>query len=179
MYAELPAPAPRGRRRDRRPEGATTPVPPEASAQAPETSSEPVTSTVASKAPVSQEPAAEEPPKAHQEEPTAPVAEAPREQDTEKPEEKPQPKAQKAVRPEREPRFRPRGTREQKGGEPETGRGPRREKPVAKRWARTQADGPRDGSESHHAAPITARPIYAPGRRGPISAEWSPGQGDA
>ena len=46
MYAELPAPAPRGRRRDRRPEGATTPVLPEASAQAPETSSEPVTSTV-------------------------------------------------------------------------------------------------------------------------------------
>lgn len=179
MYAELPAPAPRGRRRDRRPEGATTPVSPEASAQAPETSSEPVTSAVASEAPVSQKPAAEEPPKAHQEESTAPVAEAPREQDTEKPEEKPQPKAQKAVRPEREPRFRPRGTREQKGGEPETGRGPRREKPVAKRWARTQADGPRDGSESHHAAPITARPIYAPGRRGPISAEWSPGQGDA
>ena len=53
---------------------------------------------------------------------------------------------------------------------------PRRPKPVAQRWARTQADGPRDGSESHHAAPITARPIYAPGRRGPITDEWSPGE---
>ena len=43
-------------------------------------------------------------------------------------------------------------------------------------WARTQADGPRDGSESHHAARPAARPIYAPGRQGPVTAEWSPGE---
>ena len=60
--------------------------------------------------------------------------------------------------------------------QPRPDRGPRRAKPVAQHWARTQADGPRDGSESHHAAPTIARPIYAPGKRGPITAEWSPGQ---
>ena len=64
-------------------------------------------------------------------------------------------------------------------------RGPRRPRDNNRRggnrnnrpgWARTQADGPRDGSESHHAARPAARPIYAPGRQGPVTAEWSPGE---
>ena len=79
-------------------------------------------------------------------------------------------------RPEREPRFRPRGNGGEKARKDKQPRAPRRSKPVAQRWARTQADGPRDGSESHHAQAITARPIYTPGTRGPVSDEWSPGQ---
>ncbi|MEG2465122.1 MAG: DEAD/DEAH box helicase [Kiritimatiellia bacterium] len=58
----------------------------------------------------------------------------------------------------------------------EVGRPPRREKPVAQRLNRTQADGPRDGSESHHAAAIQSRPIYAQGSHGAVNDEWSPGQ---
>ncbi len=88
---------------------------------------------------------------------------------------KPAPKAQKSVRPEREPRFKPHGQKRQRK-EPDVPKAPRSNKPVAQRFARTQADGPRDGSESHHAAPITARPIYTPGARGPIADEWTPGQ---
>lgn len=71
-----------------------------------------------------------------------------------------------AARPERPSRV----------DQPRNDRPPRRPKPVAQHWARTQADGPRDGSESHHAAPTIARPIYAPGKRGPVTAEWTPGQ---
>ena len=71
-----------------------------------------------------------------------------------------------AARPERKPRP----------AQPRNDRPPRRPKPVAQHWARTQADGPRDGSESHHAAPTIARPIYALGKRGPVTAEWTPGQ---
>ncbi len=84
----------------------------------------------------------------------------------------------KEVRPEREPRFRPHHmTKPQaKATPPAKSHAPRREKPVAQRWARTQADGPRDGSESHHAQPITARPIYMPTGRGPVTDEWTPGQ---
>ena len=84
--------------------------------------------------------------------------------------------AKQDIRPVREPRFRPRGEGRREEARPAADKPPRRPKPVAQRWARTQADGPRDGSESHHAAPITARPIYAPGRRGPITDEWSPGE---
>ena len=84
-------------------------------------------------------------------------------------------KAHKSVRPEREPRFKPRGNKNQRK-EKENAYAPRSSKPVAQRFARTQADGPRDGSESHHAAPVTSRPIYAPGRRSPIAEEWTPGQ---
>ncbi len=96
---------------------------------------------------------------------------------TEKSEKHP-PKATKEVRPEREPRFRPHhATKPQtKAATPAKGHAPRRDKPVAQRWARTQAEGPRDGSESHHAQPITARPIYMPTGRGPITDEWTPGQ---
>lgn len=84
-------------------------------------------------------------------------------------------KTSKSVRPEREPRFKPRGEKPQRKAK-EGSRAPRSSKPVAQRFARTQADGPRDGSESHHAAPITMRPIYTPGHRGPIADEWTPGQ---
>lgn len=85
------------------------------------------------------------------------------------------PKASKSVRPEREPRFKPRGEKPHHK-EKEGARAPRSNKPIAQRFARTQADGPRDGSESHHAAPTSARPIYTPGHRGPIADEWTPGQ---
>ncbi len=89
---------------------------------------------------------------------------------------KPEPKG-KDVRPAREPRFRPHGQHAKQDPKPQhTHRGPRRDKPVAQRWARTQAEGPRDGSESHHAQPISNRPIYTPGTRGPITDEWTPGQ---
>lgn len=181
MYAELPAPAPRGRRRDRRAESETHAEPDE---QAEKPASEKVTpaqpaseteapltkGTIATK-----EPMPEPPKEASTPEAKAPAVPVP------KVDAKPQPKAEKAIRPKREPRFKPRAAREALSREAEGGQGcgPRREKPVAQRWARTQADGPRDGSESHHAAPITARPIYAPGRRGPVTAEWSPGQGQS
>ncbi len=174
MYAELPAPAPRGRKRDRRPEepsrpaaveqrGASETQPCPVPAEVERVSSGEVSTTVPAVATAQQ---AE----------VSPQSESPAEAGG-----KPQPKAVKAVRPEREPRFRPHGGQQDASCRQEEGhiRGPRREKPVAQRWARTQADGPRDGSESHHAAPITARPIYAPGRRGPVSAEWSPGQGES
>ena len=75
---------------------------------------------------------------------------------------------------EEKPAARP--ERPSRADQPRNDRPPRRPKPVAQHWARTQADGPRDGSESHHAAPTIARPIYAPGKRGPVTAEWTPGQ---
>lgn len=172
MYAELPAPAPRGRRRDRRPEGEPRPEPPAEGAEPPAAQTEP--SATQAEQTATPEAPSEVPPPAEAAE-TAPVAPA---EDAPANAAKPQPKATKAVRPEREPRFKPRGAHEAQRREAEApnARAPRREKPVAQRWARTQADGPRDGSESHHAAPITARPIYAPGRRGPVTSEWSPGQ---
>ncbi len=84
-------------------------------------------------------------------------------------------KRSKEVRPEREPRFRPHHVAKPEQRPAKT-HAPRRDKPVAQRWARTQAEGPRDGSESHHAQPITARPIYVPTTRGPVTDEWTPGQ---
>lgn len=87
--------------------------------------------------------------------------------------ENPTARPEKPAKPERPPRA-PRLERTER--RPERNRPPRRSRPPQQHWARTQADGPRDGSESHHAAPITARPIYAPGKRGPIADEWSPGQ---
>jgi ATP-dependent RNA helicase RhlB len=82
------------------------------------------------------------------------------------------------VRPEREPRFKPHMSQRQNGVEHgQKERPPRSLKPVAKRWARHRPTGPRDGSESHHASPVVSRtPIYAPGTRGPIADEWTPGQ---
>lgn len=59
------------------------------------------------------------------------------------------------------------------------GRPPRGDRPVAARFGqRTQAQGPRDGSESHHAAAAAPRPIYVPpgARHGVIADEWTPGQ---
>jgi superfamily II DNA/RNA helicase len=141
-------------------------------------------------APISEAPAVEEPiaeqPADTAVKPTECVAAEPVKQEAAKTEEdkeekpapqkaKPAPKAQKSVRPEREPRFKPRGPKPQRN-EKQPPKGPRSNKPVAQRFARTQADGPRDGSESHHAAPTSARPIYTPGHRGPISEEWTPGQ---
>jgi ATP-dependent RNA helicase RhlB len=111
----------------------------------------------------------------------APQAESPAEpaekpvQNPTVPKQKPAPKANKSVRPEREPRFKPHGQKHQRK-EKDAPKAPRSNKPVAQRFARTQADGPRDGSESHHAAPTAARPIYTPGHRGPITDEWTPGQ---
>ncbi len=161
MMAELPPPAPRGRKRDRKDAKPAEPKAEEAKPEQP---------TAETPAPVAEPKAEAATPEAT---PAAEVAAEP------KPESKPQPKAATPVRPEREPRFRPRAgvQPEQKKDTPERHQAPRSAKPVAKRWARTQADGPRDGSESHHAAPITARPIYAPGRRGPVATEWSPGEG--
>ncbi len=51
-------------------------------------------------------------------------------------------------------------------------RPPRSNKPVAKRWARTQAE-----NVDHRATNGTAQrsPIYVPGARGPIADEWTPG----
>ena len=111
-------------------------------------------------------------------EPAEKPAEAPAEKPVQKPtvpKQKPAPKANKSVRPEREPRFKPHGQKHQRK-EKDAPKAPRSNKPVAQRFARTQADGPRDGSESHHAAPTAARPIYTPGHRGPITDEWTPGQ---
>lgn len=171
MYAELPAPAPRGRRRDRRSEDGANPVPPV------EQTVPPVVESVVPEVPAEVTPPVGTSEAAPVSKVAVPVVGTSAEKVPQR-ETKPQPKAAKAVRPEREPRFKPRGAREVQGSEVEgpSARAPRREKPVAQRWARTQADGPRDGSESHHAAPITARPIYAPGRRGPVTSEWSPGQ---
>lgn len=86
------------------------------------------------------------------------------------------PKAQKSVRPERAPRFKLHGQKPHQHKEKTAERAPRSSKPVAQRFARTQADGPRDGSESHHAVPTASRPIYTPGRKSPIAEEWTPGQ---
>ena len=121
---------------------------------------------------------AEAPVEATPEAPKEAAKEAGKEVKEEKPapqKSKPAPKAPKSVRPEREPRFKPRAPKPQ-CKEKQPPKGPRSNKPVAQRFARTQADGPRDGSESHHAAPTSARPIYTPGHRGPISEEWTPGQ---
>ncbi len=177
MYADLPEPTPRGRKRTR--------------SEAPQ----PIAESVATEVPVAEtpiaEPTPEETPQPQSEEvpdvPTtppepAPVAEVkPAEPIKEEPaepikEEKAHIKTKNNVRPEREPRFRPHGHRAKPEQKPRTNRGPRRDKPVATRWARTQADGPRDGSESHHAQPTGARPIYAPSARGPVADEWTPGQ---
>ncbi len=136
MFAEPPAPAPRGRRRDRgpareeapteeaRPEAKEEPAEPAQPAGAPEPTSTPAPAPAKAESAEAPRP------------PTAPAKDGPR---------------------------RPRRPRRNAGkGRPG--------------WARTQADGPRDGSESHHAARPAARPIYAPGRQGPVTAEWSPGE---
>ena len=166
MFADLPAPAPRGRKRDRQSlpeEAAPAAEAPAESAQAPA----PDAPAAPESTPLAEVPAAETPAA------PAPEAAAPEAKPAETAEPPVTPKAEHDIRPDREPRFRPRQPRP--AAEPET-HGPRRNKPVAQRVGRTQADGPRDGSESHHAAPVTERPIYAPGRRGPVTAEWSPGQ---
>ncbi len=129
MFAEPPAPAPRGRRRDRSParEEAPTEARPEAKEEPAQPDGAPEPTPPPAPAPAKAE-AAEAP-----RPPTAPAKDGPR---------------------------RPR----RNAGKGRPG------------WARTQADGPRDGSESHHAARPAARPIYAPGRQGPVTAEWSPGE---
>ncbi len=155
MFEALPAPAPLRRkgRRDREEKPASAPAP--EGATAPEPQAEPAPEKAESA------PAQPEVQRVKEE---APAASA---------------KAVEETRPERTPRFKPHGSPEKaQTSTPEVAQAhpPRQEKPVARRWARTQADGPRDGSESHHAAPTISRPIYAPGRRGPVAAEWSPGQ---
>ena len=200
MFAELPPLQPRTKRHQKREASDATPATEATETPAEVPAETPVTeATVASEAEV---PAAEAVVEAKQAETpaeapaveaavetpapeTAPKAEdAPAVVETKKAEEpKRQPserknkpaKAQKSVRPEREPRFKPRGEKQHHKNR-DGARAPRSSKPVAQRFARTQADGPRDGSESHHAAPITARPIYTPGHRGPITDEWTPGQ---
>ena len=167
MFAEPPAPAPRGKRRDRKPEADK----PEADA--------PVTEGVTEETP------AQEASVADGAAPEAPVAEAPASESASAEGEAPataevpteSAKAETAVPAEEPKAERPRDQRQD--------RGPRRPRDSNRRggnrnnrpgWARTQADGPRDGSESHHAARPAARPIYAPGRQGPVADEWSPGE---
>lgn len=167
MFAEPPAPAPRGKRRDRKPEADK----PEADA--------PVTEGVTEETP------AQEASVADGAAPEAPVAEAPASESASAEGEAPataevpteSAKAETAVPAEEPKAERPRDQRQD--------RGPRRPRDNNRRggnrnnrpgWARTQADGPRDGSESHHAARPAARPIYAPGRQGPVADEWSPGE---
>lgn len=90
-----------------------------------------------------------------------------------------------ASRRQRPPRgSRPNGGRRQGGDRPRQGqrpgKPPRNDRPTAARFEqRTQAQGPRDGSESHHAAATPPRPIYVPpgaAHRSIISDEWTPGQ---
>ena len=164
MFAEPPAPAPRGKRRDRKPEvnkpegdapateGTTEEAPaqeaPATETPAPESASVEGDTPVAADAPVeAAKPETDAPAEEPAAEPTQPKAERPRDQ-----------------RQDRGPR-RPRDNNRRGGN--------RNNRPG---WARTQADGPRDGSESHHAARPAARPIYAPGRQGPVADEWSPGE---
>ncbi len=97
-------------------------------------------------------------------------------------------KVKEDVRPERMPRFKPHGRHpdaHRKGEKPRgprqrtpQGKAPRGEKPVAARFERTQAQGPRDGSESHHAISPSAspRPLYMPEGRRVFVDEWTPGQ---
>ncbi len=195
MYADLPEPAPRGRKRARTEEvkpqeerraesgevGAPTP------ARDADASSE-VPAVEATPAPV-EAPATEEKPLPVE----APTETAPSSATADKPEREQlrtphsaprsesaakhgEAKRSKEVRPAREPRFRPHGHHAKPEQKSHNNHAPRRDKPVAQRWARTQADGPRDGSESHHAQPTANRPIYTPGSRGPVSDEWTPGQ---
>lgn len=64
------------------------------------------------------------------------------------------------------------------------GRAPRNDRATARRFEerriqapdRTQAQGPRDGSESHHAAAIPRRPIYGDIHKPGANDTWSPGQ---
>ena len=174
MFTEPPAPAPRGKRRDRKseagkPEGDAPAA--EAAPEEPPAQEAPAAETPAD-APVTAAPAEGEP---------AAEVEAPAATDTpveaDKPEEvKPEESVPVADTP-AQSAERPREQRQD--------RGPRRPRDNNRRggnrnsrpgWARTQADGPRDGSESHHAARPAARPIYAPGRQGPVADEWSPGE---
>ncbi len=62
-------------------------------------------------------------------------------------------------------------------------KGPRSPRPMADRVnkrpfvKRTQEQGPRDGSESHHAAAIMARPVYPVGTTPSMAGDsWTPGQ---
>lgn len=186
-------------------EAPTPAAEPEAEAPTPVEAPAPEAEPATVEAPVTEAPApeAEAAPEATSE--PAPAAEAAKPEVAEAPTEGESAKAETELRPEREPRFKPRsrhdrerrkrqrdreaaakraaGIVEEKPAkpakrvdQPRNDRPPRRPKPVAQHWARTQADGPRDGSESHHAAPTIARPIYAPGKRGPVTDEWTPGQ---
>lgn len=175
MFTEPPAPAPRGRRRDRKVEADKPEAP--AAEGAPEDA--PVQDAPVGEAPAPEASVTEAAPPAEGDAPAvtdtptveaksveAPTAETDASAD-----------ASAEAKPEADKPERPREQRQD--------RGPRRPRDNNRRggnrgnrpgWARTQADGPRDGSESHHAARPAARPIYAPGRQGPVADEWSPGE---
>lgn len=175
MFTEPPAPAPRGRRRDRKVEADKPEAP--AAEGAPEDA--PVQDAPVGEAPVPEAsvteaatpaeggaPAVTDTPTVEAKSVEAPTAETDASAD-----------ASAEAKPEADKPERPREQRQD--------RGPRRPRDNNRRggnrgnrpgWARTQADGPRDGSESHHAARPAARPIYAPGRQGPVADEWSPGE---
>lgn len=91
------------------------------------------------------------------------------------------------VRPEREPRFKPhlpsrpkptQGPHRGEGSKEKNERPHRTAKPVAKRWSRHRSAAMRgDATEGRYTATTTPRmPIYAPGTRGPVTDEWTPGQ---
>ena len=175
MFAEPPAPAPRGRRRDRKVEADKPEAP--AAEGAPED------------APVQDAPVGEAPvPEASVTEAATPAeGDAPAVTDTPIVEAKSveAPTAETDASADASAEAKPEADKPERPREQRQDRGPRRPRDNNRRggnrgnrpgWARTQADGPRDGSESHHAARPAARPIYAPGRQGPVADEWSPGE---
>lgn len=175
MFTEPPAPAPRGRRRDRKVEADKAEAP--AAEGAPED------------APVQDAPVGEAPvPEASVTEAATPAeGDAPAVTDTPTVEAKSveAPTAETDASVDASAEAKPEADKPERPREQRQDRGPRRPRDNNRRggnrgnrpgWARTQADGPRDGSESHHAARPAARPIYAPGRQGPVADEWSPGE---
>lgn len=90
------------------------------------------------------------------------------------------------LRPEREPRFKPHMSARHKQGSSRsqhkgTGtiqaeRSPRTAKPVAKRWSRNRSTATRESVKYAYSPSMSQMPIYAPGTRGPIADEWTPGQ---
>ena len=175
MFTEPPAPAPRGRRRDRKVEADKPEAP--AAEGAPED------------APVQDAPVGEAPvPEASVTEAATPAeGDAPAVTDTPTVEAKSveAPTAETDASADASAEAKPEADKPERPREQRQDRGPRRPRDNNRRggnrgnrpgWARTQADGPRDGSESHHAARPAARPIYAPGRQGPVADEWSPGE---
>lgn len=86
-----------------------------------------------------------------------------------------------------ERKFKPRGSeqaRDESTVRDRPPRPPRKERPMARKVnnhpqsPRTQAHGPRDGSESHHATAIAARPIFPSQMNGRQEVEdsWTPGE---